>query len=68
MLHQAFLALAHAFQRRELERGDRRLGLACRYFDRVYAFRDYDQRIDSTHRSAGECARLLVRRLETAGP
>lgn len=55
---QLFCSLEE-LERRELERGNRRLGLARNYFDRVYAFRGYDQRIDSTTSTPAECARLV---------
>ena len=46
-------------ERRESIRGNRRLGLARSQFDLVYAFTDYDLRIDSTSRSVSECTKEL---------
>jgi hypothetical protein len=63
---QLFCSLEE-LERREVERGDRRRGLARSHYDRVYAFRDYDQRIDSTTKSPAECARLIVEAVVSLG-
>jgi len=47
-------------ERRERLRGDRRLGLARSQFDSIYAFTDYDIRVDSTDASVEDCASQLA--------
>jgi len=56
---QCYCALPE-LERRERQRGDRRIGLTRSHFERVYAFRGYDLQIDTTVSSPEECAAQIL--------
>ncbi len=47
---------AAVLAKRELERGDRRPGLAASHYDRVHKDKEYDLMIDTTAQSVAGCA------------
>ncbi|WP_165763776.1 chloramphenicol phosphotransferase CPT family protein [Halalkalibacter urbisdiaboli] len=51
-------------ERREKERGDRKLGLAKLQLDHVHQYANYDLEIDTTNNSARECAKAIKNFLE----
>ena len=69
--HRAFLVGVRCsleeLERRERERGDRRVGAARAQLPFVHAHADYDVEVDTSAAPPEECARLIARRAE-AGP
>ena len=53
-------------ERRERERGNRKIGLARSQFDTVYSYQGYDLQIDSTFLTVEECVQLLEAHVDTA--
>lgn len=46
--------------KRERERGNRKIGLAQSQFDKIHTGIDYDFEIDTTHKNANECADIIL--------
>ncbi|MEO9599013.1 AAA family ATPase [Parasphingorhabdus sp.] len=53
---------------RELERGDRRLGLAKSQYDAVHQGIAYDLEIDTSQLTPAECVSTIIQKLETVNP
>lgn len=59
LIRVGVFAPLEALEQRERSRGDRMIGLARWQFDRVHANANYDFEIDTSRRTAAECARLI---------
>ena len=52
-------------EKRELERGDRQIGLAKRQIDIVHQDKVYDLEVDTSKLSSEDCANLILQRMKT---